>query len=176
MGSNSGEFIVPHLIGGKDSLEKLNLLIDVISPHTNKSCWKAVSANPQDAIAAVEAAQAAFPAWSITKPDSRRDILLKAANILEARAEEYAGYVVTEIGVDVGVAKHIIVPLALRMLRDIACRISSICGSVPVCESKGQSALVLKEPYGVVLGIVPWWVNEEQNSFNHARHPQISRS
>lgn len=49
-------------------------------------------------------------------------------------------------------------PLSIRMLRDIAGRITFICGSVPVVEEDGQSAVVYKEPIGVVLGIVPWYV------------------
>ncbi|KAF7352467.1 Clathrin assembly protein [Mycena venus] len=41
-------------------------------------------------------------------------------------------------------------------LRDTAGKCSSIAGSIPICQDEGTSALVLKEPYGVVLGIAPW--------------------
>lgn len=64
----------------------------------------------------------------------------------------------TEMGADEGVSAGFVVPLAIRMLRDIAGRITSICGTVPVVEGEGQSAIVFKEAMGVILGIVPWYV------------------
>ncbi|KAJ5625502.1 hypothetical protein N7510_001811 [Penicillium lagena] len=145
---------VPLIINGKEEISTATF--DVISPYTNQSCWSAVAATPQDAIRAVEAADAAFPAWSQTKPTARRDILLKAADILEERLEQNAEYMRTEMGADHGASQMFVVPLAIRMLRDVAGRITSICGSVPVVEAEGQSAMVFKEAMGVILGIVPW--------------------
>ncbi|KAL2870083.1 aldehyde dehydrogenase [Aspergillus lucknowensis] len=146
--------IIPLVINGKEEVRPSTF--DVISPYTNTTCWSASSASPQDAIRAVEAAEAAFPAWSQTKPALRRDILFKAADILESRLEKNAEFMRTEMGADIGASQFFVVPLAIRMLRDVASRITSICGSVPVVEEEGQSAIVFKEPMGVILGIVPW--------------------
>ncbi|EAU32004.1 conserved hypothetical protein [Aspergillus terreus NIH2624] len=146
--------VIPLIINGKEEVP--GETFDVISPYTNERCWATAAATPQDAIRAVEAADAAFPAWSQTKPTVRRDILLKAADILESRLEQNAEYMRTEMGADVGASQFFIVPLGIRMLRDIAGRITSICGSVPVVEEEGQSAMIYKEPMGVILGLVPW--------------------
>ncbi|GLA40571.1 hypothetical protein AnigIFM63309_008405 [Aspergillus niger] len=146
--------VIPLIINGQE--ECTGSTFDVISPYTNQTCWTTASASAQDAIRAVEAAEAAFPSWSQTKPTVRRDILLRAADILESRLEQNAEYMRTEMGADVGASQHFIVPLGIRMLRDIAGRITSICGSVPVVEEEGQSAMIYKEPMGVILGIVPW--------------------
>jgi acyl-CoA reductase-like NAD-dependent aldehyde dehydrogenase len=62
----------------------------------------------------------------------------------------------TEMGADVADSQGFVVPLSIRILRDIAGRITSICGSSPAVEADGQSAIVYKEPMGVILGIVPW--------------------
>jgi delta 1-pyrroline-5-carboxylate dehydrogenase len=145
---------VPLLINGRE--ETTPKTFPVISPYTNKPIWNASAATPEDAIRAVEAADAAFPAWSQTKPTARRDILLKAADLLEARLKSNAEYMRQEMGADVGASAGFVVPLAVRMLRDVASRITSICGSVPVVETEGQSAMVFKEAMGVILGIVPW--------------------
>jgi acyl-CoA reductase-like NAD-dependent aldehyde dehydrogenase len=145
---------VPLIINGKEEVPSFTF--DVVSPYTNQTCWSAAAATPQDAIRAVEAADAAFPAWSQTKPTVRRDLLLKAAELLEQRLEQNAEYMRTEMGADVGASQGFVVPLAIRMLREVAGRITSICGSVPVVEAEGQSAIVFKEPMGVILGIVPW--------------------
>lgn len=149
--------VIPLIINGEE--EHTASTFDVISPYTNKTCWAAASATPQDALRAVEAAEAAFPSWSQTKPTVRRDILLKAADILESRLEKCAEYMRTEMGADVGASQFFIVPLGIRMLREVASRITSICGSVPVVEEEGQSAMIFKEPMGVILGLVPWYVD-----------------
>lgn len=146
--------VVPLIIGGKEEYPPSPF--DVISPYTNQPCWHASSATPSDALRAVSAAETAFTTWSQTKPTARRDILLKAADILESRLEQNAEYMRTEMGADVAVSQGFVGPLSIRMLRDIAGRITSICGSVPVVEEEGQSAIVYKEPMGVILGIVPW--------------------
>lgn len=146
--------VVPLLINGKEQLTASTF--DVVSPYTGESCWSASAGTAEDALKAVDAAEAAFPTWSKTKPTIRRDILLKAADILESRLEELAEIMRTEMGADVGSSQFFVVPLSIRMLRDIAGRITSICGSVPVVEEEGKSAIVLKEPMGVILGIVPW--------------------
>ncbi|KAJ4351377.1 uncharacterized protein N0V89_006717 [Didymosphaeria variabile] len=145
---------VPLLIDGQDVQHESTF--DVISPATGELCWKAVSASADDAIKAVESAQAAFSSWSQTKPSTRTAILLKVADILEAKAEKYADYMMAEMGADRGAAQFFVTPLAIAMCRDIAGRISSVCGSVPVVAKEGQSAMVWKEPYGVVLGVVAW--------------------
>lgn len=152
--SQSPPLVVPLLIDGKE--ETPASTFDIISPYTNSPCWTAASASPADAIRAVDAAETAFVTWSQTKPTIRRDILLKAADILESRLEENSTIMRTEMGADVGASQGFVVPLSIRMLRDIAGRITSICGSSPVVEGDGQSAIVYKEPMGVILGIVPW--------------------
>jgi delta 1-pyrroline-5-carboxylate dehydrogenase len=148
------QFNVPSLINGIE--ETGPSTFDVISPYTNTTCWTSTSASPADALRAVDSASAAFTSWSQTKPTVRRDILLRAADILEARTEANAEIMRTEMGADVGTSQFFVVPLAIKMLRDVAGRITSICGSVPVVEEEGQSAIVYKEPMGVILGIVPW--------------------
>ncbi|KAJ0414417.1 aldehyde dehydrogenase domain-containing protein [Aspergillus carlsbadensis] len=154
MAAPTSPSVIPLIINGQEELASSTF--DVISPYTNRPCWSAASASPQDAIRAVEAAEAAFPSWSQTKPATRRDILLKAADILDSRLEKNAEFMRKEMGADVGASQFFVVPLAIRMLREVASRITSICGSVPVVEEEGQSAIVYKEPMGVILGIVPW--------------------
>lgn len=149
------QLIVPLWINGRE--EPGSSTFDVVCPHDNQTCWKAASATTKDALQAAEAAQLAFPDWSKTKPSVRQDILLKAAQLLEARAEEYAGFMTTEMGAESGLARYFVLALSIKMLRDIAYRTSAICGSVPTCQEDGASAMIYKEPYGVVLGIVPWY-------------------
>lgn len=147
-------YTVPLLINGKEVTTESTF--PVISPASHKEIWQASAASTDDVAAAVEAAQAAFPAWAKTKPATRRNILLKAAEIMDSRKEELAGYMQQETGAEVPFSAGFNVPLAAEMLRDVAGRIGTIMGHIPVCEQEGTEALVVKEPYGVVLGIAPW--------------------
>ncbi|MCJ1287282.1 hypothetical protein MMC26_006630 [Xylographa opegraphella] len=146
--------IIPLQINGKEV--ETSTTFDVVDPSTGKVIWKSASASKEDAINAIEAAQAAFPAWSQTKPSKRRDIMLKAAEILQSRSEELGGYMMTETGSQAAFATGFNIPTSVEMLKDIAGRIVTISGSLPVCGEEGTNAIVYKEPYGVVLGIAPW--------------------
>jgi acyl-CoA reductase-like NAD-dependent aldehyde dehydrogenase len=133
---------VPLWIDGRE--ERGTSTFNITSPATNNTCWSAASATTEDAQRAVESAAKAFVSWSKTKPAKRMEILLKTAVILEENSAEYAKYMAIEMGVDVPTAQFFMLPLAVSMLRDIAGRTVSICGSVPQCQQEGQSAMMLK--------------------------------
>ena len=147
---------VPLIIHGKEEYDP-SASFEVVSPYTNTPCWTTASASISDAQRACDSSASAFPTWATTKPTVRRDILLKAADLLEERLVENASFMRTEMGADIGASQMFVVPLGIRMLRDVAGRITSICGGVPVVEAEGQSAMVVKEPMGVILGITPWY-------------------
>ena len=71
---------------------------DIISPLTDKVLYKSAAASKDDALAAVDAAEKAFPAWSKTKPGHRRDLLLKAAEELVRRKEDLWWFCKNETG------------------------------------------------------------------------------
>ena len=151
---NPPRVTIPLWINGKEVTTTSTF--DVTSPLTNQTCWQAASASTDDATLAVETAQEAFKEWSKTKPTTRRNILLSVADLLEVRIDVYASFMQNEMGADFGVSKSYVIPTSIEMLRDIASRVPTTCGSLPVCGENGRNAIVYKEPYGVVLGIVPW--------------------
>jgi acyl-CoA reductase-like NAD-dependent aldehyde dehydrogenase len=147
-------YIVPLLINGKEVATSTTF--PVISPSSHKQIWAASSASLDDVQSAVAAAQAAFKPWAKTKPSARRDIFLKAAEIFASRGKEFGGYMQQETGAAEAFSTGFNVPLTVEMLRDVAGRISTVTGCIPTCANEGTSALVIKEPFGVVLGIAPW--------------------
>lgn len=153
-GGNSEAYTIPAQIGGKEYT--LSDTFDVISPSTDKVLHRCSSASVQEATKAVEAAHAAFPAWRDTLPNQKRDIFLKAADIMDSRAVELGKYMEDETGGSNFWSETFNVGLSANMLRDIAGRISTLSGSLPVMGDSGRSAMVLKVPYGVILGIAPW--------------------
>ena len=150
----NSSLVVPFLIAGHETWGSSTF--DVTSPSSGEAIWSASSASKQDCGRAVESAREAFPAWRTSKPVFRRDILLKIAETLASRAAKYGQYMQDETGSNEGFSTHFNIPLSVEILRDVAGRIVTVCGSVPTIAEECKSAVVFKEPYGVVLGIAPW--------------------
>jgi acyl-CoA reductase-like NAD-dependent aldehyde dehydrogenase len=127
----------------------------VYSPATGALQHHFSSASIEDADAALKSAQAAFLPWKNLPPAKKRDIFLKTAEIMDSRREELTNYMVNETGASAPWAAFNL-NLASEILRDVAGRISSVSGTIPQTATEGVSALVLKEPYGVILAIAPW--------------------
>jgi vanillin dehydrogenase len=115
----------------------------------------AAAAQVDDARAAADAAAAAFPAWSALGPGLRRAKLNKAADLLEARAQEIALAVRDETGSTAGWG-HFNVHFAASLLREAAAVTTQIGGEVIPSEVPGSFAMALRAPVGVVFGIAPW--------------------
>ncbi len=150
-------YTIPAIIGGRDV--HTSSTFDVVAPATGQLIHKCCSVSVAEAIQAVDAAEKAFPAWRATSPGKRRDIFLKAADILDKRAQELGKYMEDETGAAPFWAGGFNVPVSSDGLRDIAGRISGIVGMLPTMADPGKTALVLKEPFGVVMGIAPWYVH-----------------
>ncbi|CAH0024569.1 unnamed protein product [Clonostachys rhizophaga] len=145
---------VPFIINGKDVTSTTTF--PVTSPFNAKKLWDGSAAAASDANGAVEAAQAAFASWSQTKPSFRRDILFRAADIFLNRKEELFTYQSQETGAG-RQFMEINLNATVQILRDIGGRIeAAVEGSVPTTAEEGSHAIIVKEPYGVVLAIAPW--------------------
>lgn len=115
----------------------------------------APAATVADAVAAVDAAQAAFPAWSRLGPNQRRSYLVKAADALDARAADFIAAMAAETGASAmwaGFNVH----LAADMLREAAAITTQINGEVIPSDVPGSLAMAVRQPAGVVLGMAPW--------------------
>lgn len=145
--------VVPLIINGEDITTESTFA--VTNPKSGEEVWQSSSASVDDAVKAVENAQSAFPAWSKTKPAVRRDVFLRAAELFEKREAELRQYQIEETGADEKFVDWIL-PLTTEQLKDVAGRVTSIEGSIPLTADEGRSAIVYKEPYGVILGIAPW--------------------
>ncbi|POR34477.1 Vanillin dehydrogenase [Tolypocladium paradoxum] len=146
-------FTVPLFINGKEHHPEKTF--DVVSPATGKVAHRCGASSVADAGAAVEAAAEAFKTWRKTTPTQRRDIFLKAAEIMNSRREELAGYMREETGA----AKpwcDFNLNVATDILKDIAGRIPTLEGSFPAMMDPDTSGIIMREPYGVVLSVAPW--------------------
>ena len=85
-------------IGGKWRKSSDGQRFDVMDPATEKKVASVASATVEDAIAALDAAQAAFPAWAAKKPRERGEILRKAFELIMRDAERLAKLITVENG------------------------------------------------------------------------------
>lgn len=129
---------------------------DITNPRSGQVIYRCSGASVEEANHAVEAAQTAFHAWSRLKPTDRRELLWKASDIMLSRKEELIRYQKEETGSDLAFATFTVM-LGVNLLKESAGQISLIEGTVPTVAQEGQSAMVIKEPYGVILGIAPWY-------------------
>ena len=68
------------------------------NPYTGGTASQVPAGKREDARRAIDAAAAAFPAWSATAPGVRRDLLLKAAEVLERKMQDIAKIMALETG------------------------------------------------------------------------------
>lgn len=126
-----------------------------LNPVTGAVATEAQAFSVADADAAVEAAAAAFPAWSALGPNARRAALNKAADALAAKGDAFVDAMMGEIGATEGWARFNLM-LAVGMVREAAALTTQISGEVIPSDKPGCIAMALREPVGVMLGIAPW--------------------
>ncbi|KAM6513176.1 hypothetical protein FALCPG4_015640 [Fusarium falciforme] len=144
---------VPLILGGKHAC--LDETFDVIRPDTGKVASKSSNAGVTQALSAVRAAATAFDSWSSTAPGERRKVFLNAANIIDQRELELKQYMKAETGCDEAWADFNLYAAKGHVL-DCAGRIMAVVGSIPTLEDSDVGALIVKEPYGVILAMAPW--------------------
>ncbi|KAK4217038.1 salicylaldehyde dehydrogenase [Rhypophila decipiens] len=152
-GVNGEGYTVPFLINGENVHPERSF--DVTNPATGKVVHRSGSASEVEVQAAVDAAAQAFKTWKKTTPQQRRNIFLKVADNLESRKEELAKYMMEETGCPQQWADFNLMT-AKDFLYDVGGRISSVEGSYPATNNPETGAIVLREPFGVVLAIAPW--------------------
>jgi acyl-CoA reductase-like NAD-dependent aldehyde dehydrogenase len=143
------------MIGHEDHGASDGAVFERRNPMSGDVATRAAAATIDDAIAAADAAAAAFPAWSKTAPKERRAILLKAADLLQSRADDFVKAMAGEIGATAGWA-HFNVGLASDMLREAASLTTQITGEVIPSNRPGSLAMGIRQAAGVVLSIAPW--------------------
>jgi acyl-CoA reductase-like NAD-dependent aldehyde dehydrogenase len=127
---------------------------ETLNPFTGEVVAEVAAGGREDAARAVEAAHAAFPAWSKTPPAARQAIFLKAADVLEARQADVVSQLTRETGCTFGFAMFQLhfVP---GLLRQTAALPYAPLGEI-IPSDTGAFSMGLRRPVGVVGAIAPW--------------------
>lgn len=129
---------------------------DIIDPASGTRISTTASASPDQVSAAVEAARAAFAAWSKTTPVERSLLLLKLADAIESKADELA----TIEARNCGKPKHLVlrdeIPASADCFRFFAGAARCLTGPVGGEYLAGFTSMIRRDPVGVIASIAPW--------------------
>jgi succinate-semialdehyde dehydrogenase / glutarate-semialdehyde dehydrogenase len=118
-------------------------VIEEFTPHT-----------PAQVTAAIKDADECFSDWRKTSFEYRAELMLKAADVLDANADRYAADMTAEMGKPLSQAKAEVNKCAW-VCRHYAEQAANYLADEPM-ESSGQKAYVRHLPLGVILAVMPW--------------------
>ncbi|MGZ4449320.1 MAG: gamma-aminobutyraldehyde dehydrogenase [Nocardioides sp.] len=129
---------------------------DVLDPTTGETYASAPHSGAEDVDRAYAAAARAFEGWGETTPAERQRALLRIADALEERAEEFVGVESRDTGKPLGLTASEELPPCVDQLRFFA-------GAARVLEGRSageymtdHTSFVRREPIGVVGQVTPW--------------------
>ena len=125
--------------------------MDLVCPATELTMGKLVMGDTSDVDSAVAAAKAAFPAWSRSTRDERLALLERIRALYQARLEDTAQAISSEMGAPVWLARDKQATLGLQAISEVAASLRNFQFDTQV-----GTALVEYVPIGVVGLITAW--------------------
>ncbi|HHP7242460.1 MAG TPA: aldehyde dehydrogenase family protein [Cyclobacteriaceae bacterium] len=144
-----------HYIGGQWVAPDSGEYFDNISPVDGKVCARAARGNKKDIEKALDAAHAAFPAWSSTSAAERSNVLLKIADRIEENLDYLARVETVDNGKALRETTIADLPLCVDHFRYFAGVIRADESTMSEHDANTVS-INLQEPLGVVGQIIPW--------------------
>jgi acyl-CoA reductase-like NAD-dependent aldehyde dehydrogenase len=129
---------------------------EATSPATGESLGPVAEGDRADAQRAIEAANAAFPAWGARTGFERAEFLHRAADACERRAEELARVLTLDQGKPLKAEAEGEVGELVEFFRMAAEDGKRLTGTIPEPAAPGRRVLLLRRPLGVLGLITPW--------------------
>lgn len=151
-----------HFIDGENVAAEAVERIELYNPATEQVVSTIAVGNQNDVEKAVKNSHDAFlNAWANTSPYERGLKLNKLADLVEAHAEELAQLETLTTGKLINISRHLEVAQTVIFLRYFAGWATKINGqtmqpSIPSANGEKYTAYTMRQPIGVVAGIVPW--------------------
>jgi succinate-semialdehyde dehydrogenase / glutarate-semialdehyde dehydrogenase len=142
-------------IGGKWVPASSGDRFDVLDPATGDAIVSVADGGVDDAIAAVDAASAAFAPWASTAPRERSEILRRAFELMSSRADDLAKMISLENGKALTDAKGE-VTYAAEFFRWFAEEAVRADGQITTAPAGANRILVVHQPVGVCVLVTPW--------------------
>ncbi len=143
------------LIGGKWRDSSSGEKFAVEDPSTGETLVEIADGTPDDAQAAIDAAAEAQAEWAASEPNLRSEILHKAFEALNERADELAVLMTLEMGKAVAESKAEIAYSA-EFFRWFAGEALRVDGNYKVAGNAASRVLIMRQPVGPCYFITPW--------------------
>jgi succinate-semialdehyde dehydrogenase/glutarate-semialdehyde dehydrogenase len=127
----------------------------VEDPSTGEPLCEIADATPEDAEAALDAAVASQAEWAATPPNERGEILWRAFETLNERADDLAVLMTLEMGKAVAESKAEIA-YAAEFFRWFSGEALRIDGNYKLAGNAASRVLVMRQPVGPSFFITPW--------------------
>jgi aldehyde dehydrogenase (NAD+) len=126
-----------------------------LNPFTGAVYAQVPAGTREDARHAIDAAKAAFPEWASSPPAMRRQIFLKAADIMERRTDELVKAMMEEVGGTIGISMFQMgfVPGLYRMAAGAG---YDVKGEVIPADHANSFFMAIRQPAGVVSCFAPF--------------------
>lgn len=129
---------------------------DIVNPSTGQVVAKAPVSSEADVDAAYTAAERAFGEWGQTTPGERQEALLKFADAIEKRADDFVKLEAENTGKPYALTSTEEVPVMVDQLRFFAGAARVLEGRASAEYMKGHTSWIRREPIGVVGQVTPW--------------------
>ncbi len=148
---------VRNFIGGEAAEPTEGAFSEVLDPSTGEVIARAPISGPADVDAAYAAADHAFrTSWRRTTPSERQRALLRIADAIEARAEEFVELEARQTGKPLSLTASEEIPPMLDQLRFFAGAARVLEGRAAAEYMAGHTSWIRREPIGVVGQVTPW--------------------
>lgn len=137
----------------RDAISKK--IINVVNPSIGKVYGTLPDSDSKDVMLAIEAAKEALPAWKLLSFEQRFDLLLKLANGIEARMNEFVEAESMDNGKPQWLAAQSDIPRAISNLKFFASAQMNFPSESHHTPNQGLN-YTLRQPIGVVGCISPW--------------------
>ena len=145
-----------NFIGGQYVDSDADTMIDIVNPATAAVVAKAPVSSGADVDRAYASAAKAFETWGEATPSERQQALLKFADAIEARADEFVRLEAENTGKPHALTASEEVPPMVDQLRFFAGAARVLEGKAAGEYMKGHTSWIRREPIGVVGQVTPW--------------------
>jgi betaine-aldehyde dehydrogenase len=145
-----------NFVGGQWTDTSFDTRADIIDPSTGEVFATAPVSGAAEVDAAFAAASDAFPAWRDATPAERSLALLKIADALESRAEEFVKVESQNTGKPLGLTTSEEIPPMVDQIRFFAGAARMLEGRSAGEYMSGFTSFIRREPVGVCAAVTPW--------------------
>ena len=145
-----------NFINGQSVDSKSGETTTLINPATGQPFATAPISNAADVDMAMQAASNAFVDWRDSTPSERQRALLKIADAIEARADEFVATESENCGKPLGLTASEEVPPMVDQIRFFAGAARNLEGKSAGEYMRGMTSFIRREPVGVCAQVTPW--------------------